>query len=88
MTINELIRDYKNRILIAKDKKAITRQILNEINNLTYSSDNSPISVADKKKILTGLHQELFTESVIVHSQDNSEHLELINQAINLLGGK
>lgn len=88
MTLQELIKQYQNRILVAKDKKTVTAEIIKEINKLTYSSNNQPISDEDKKKILTGLQQELLNESFLVHAQDNKEHLELISQAIKMLGGK
>lgn len=88
MTLDELIREYQTRILKALNKKAETAKIIQEINKLTYTETGKPISDWDKKKILIGLQQEILNESVLVHSQDNKEHLELINQAIKMLGGK
>lgn len=88
MTIKQLIEQYQKRILIANDKKSVTAEIIKEINNLTYTESNLPISVEDKKKILTGLRQEVITESHEFFAQDNKEHLELIDQAIKMLGGK
>lgn len=88
MTINEIIKKYHDKILMAKDKKTIVAEIIDEINGLVYSETNSPISDEDKKKILAGLQNELLNESLLIHSQDNKEHLELISQAIQMLGGK
>ena len=88
MTINEIIKKYHDKILMAKDKKTIVAEIIDEINGLVYSETNSPISDEDKKKILAGLQNELRNESLLIHSQDNKEHLELISQAIQMLGGK
>lgn len=88
MTINEIIKKYHDKILMAKDKKTIVAEIIDEINGLVYSETNSPISDEDKKKILAGLQNELLNESILIHSQDNKEHLELISQAIQMLGGK
>ena len=88
MTINEIIKKYHDKILMAKDKKTIVAEIVDEINGLVYSETNSPISDEDKKKILAGLQNELLNESLLIHSQDNKEHLELISQAIQMLGGK
>ena len=88
MTIKELVVNYKNRIYASNDRKCETKKILREINELTYSSNKQLIGTEDKKEILEALQQELLRESVVVHAQDNSEYLELINQAISLLGDK
>ena len=88
MTIKQLIEQYQKRILVANDKKSVTAEIIKEINNLTYTESNLPISVEDKKRILTSLRQEVITESHEIFAQYNKEHLELIDQAIKMLGGK
>ena len=88
MTIKQLIEQYQKRILVANDKKSVTAEIIKEINNLTYTESNLPIIVEDKKRILTSLRQEVITESHEIFAQDNKEHLELIDQAIKMLGGK
>lgn len=88
MTLNELIKEYQKRILGTLNKKAETAKIIQEINKLTYAETNKPITDDDKRKILSGLQHELLNESILIHSQDNKEHLELINQAIKMLGGK
>ena len=88
MTLQELIKHYKNRIDAATDKKAVTAKIIKEIDKLTYSSNNRPINVEDKKKILVELQRAFFAESFLCHAQDNNEHLILISQAIKMLGGK
>lgn len=88
MSLDELIRRYQKKIHEASDKKAETKKIIQEINTLTYTETNKPISDDDKKKILVKLQDELLYESVLFHSQDNKEHLELIAQAVKMLGGK
>lgn len=88
MTLNELVKEYQKRILGSLNKKAETAKIIQEINKLTYTETNKPITDDDKRKILSGLQHELLNESILVHSQDNKEHLELINQANKMLGGK
>ena len=88
MTIKQLIEQYQKRILVANDKKSVTAEIIKVINNLTYTESNLPISVEDKKRILTSLRQEVITESHEIFAQDNKEHLALIDQAIKMLGGK
>ena len=88
MTFDELINKYHNRILVAKDKKAEVAAIIEEINGLVYSGNDYPISDEDKKRLLTSLQDELLKESFLIYSQDNKEHLELINQAIKMLEGK
>lgn len=88
MTLNELVKEYQKRILGSLNKKAETAKIIQEIDKLIYTETNKPITDEDKKKILSGLQNELLNESILVHSQDNKEHLELINQAIKMLGGK
>lgn len=87
MTKKEFILKYKEMICMSKNKNATTKEILSQIDKLTYEN-NQLIKDEDKKIILEGLQQELFNESVLVHSQDNSEYLELISQAIKMLGGK
>ena len=53
MTIKQLIEQYQKRILVANDKKSVTAEIiLKEINNLTYTESNLPISVEDQKRSL------------------------------------
>ena len=88
MTLNELVKEYQKRILGSLNKKAETAKIIQEIDKLIYTETNKPITDEDKRKILSGLQNELLNESILVHSQDNKEHLELINQAIKMLGGK
>lgn len=88
MTLQELIAKYKGRILASKNKNATTAEIIKEIEKLTYSGTNLPISVQDKIKILDGLREQIFTESLEHFAQDNKEYLEMINQAIKALGGK
>ncbi len=88
MTLQELIVEYRGRILTSKDKRAATAEIIKEIDKLTYSSNSQPISVEDKIKILDGLRKQIITESLEHFAQDNKEYLELINQALKALGGK
>ena len=88
MTLQELIIKYRGKILASKDKKATTVEIIKEIEKLTYSANNQPISAQDKIKILDGLRKQILTESLEHFAQDNKEYLELINQAIKALGGK
>lgn len=87
MTFEELIKQLRSRIEMANDKKLELQKIIQEINNLTYASNHRLISNEDKRKILTALKQEVICESVLIHSLDNKEFLELIDQAIKMLGG-
>lgn len=87
MTLEELIKHYQNRIFSVNDRKAEVKKIIQEIDNL-IDTNQKPISIEYKKKILESLKHELFNESVLIHSQDNSEYLELIDQALKMLGGK
>lgn len=86
MTFEELINSYRKRINNASDKKVETKRILEEINRL--SCNDEPITPEQKLKILEKLRETIITESVLVHAQDNNEHLELINLAIKELKGK
>ena len=87
MSIQELIDQYQKRIFTASDKKSVVAKIIKEINSLTYSND-LPISDEDKKKILNALREEGILEHAERYAQDNTEHLELIDQALKMLGGK
>lgn len=88
MPFEELVKQYQKRIVNAIDKKYEIQRIIQEINRLTYASSGQLISDKDKKKILVALKQEVICESVLVHSQDNKEFLESIDQAIKKLGEK
>lgn len=88
MTFEELIEKYRKRINSSIDKKVETEKIIKEIDSLTYSSNDKPISNADKRKLLTGLRKEILDETVLVYSQDNKDYLDLINQTIKMLEGK
>ena len=44
MSIEQLIEQYRKRILQAKNKKAETALIIDEINKLVYEKDKSAIS--------------------------------------------
>ena len=86
MTFEELINSYRNRINKASNKKEEVAKILNEINHLTCKHE--PITEEQKLRILEKLRETVINESVLVHAQDNNDHLELINSAIKALKGK
>lgn len=88
MTIKQIIDEYTKKIREANDKKTATAEVIKKINNLTYAENGITISDEDKKKILAGLSQELLNESCEIFAQDNKEYLELLNQAVKMLGGK
>lgn len=86
MTFNELVKKYRNQINEAEDKSNTVKQIILEIRNLTCNGER--ISNQEQIDFLEALRQEIYNEEVLVHAQDNSEHLELLSQAIKALGGE
>lgn len=85
MTMDELINKYRSRIINAKDKNEETRKIIYEISHL-FCNEN-PITEEQQIEILSRLRSEIITESVLLHSQDNNGHLELIDATIKMLKG-
>ena len=88
MTFDDLVLQYRNRIVAAKNKKQELEKILREIDGLVYTKSGKTITQEDKRRILEELRKEAIYESVITHAQDNSEFLELLNTTIKALGGK
>ena len=88
MNIEELIKKYHLELKTSKDKKTTTAAIIKRVDSLIYTESKKPITITDKKRILTGLKQESLLESKKFFAQDNKDHLELIDQAISSLGGK
>lgn len=88
MTLNELVKKYRTRLMAASNKKAELERIIQEINNLTYSETGKPISQETKRNILEKLREEAVCESTTQFAQDNTEFLELLNATIQALGGK
>jgi len=87
MTIQELIKEYKLKIIAASNKTAQTKIILSEIDKLSYEN-GIKITERDKLHILQELRREVLLESRHVFSQDNREYLDLIDGVIKALGGK
>lgn len=84
----DLVKNYRIRLSYAKDKKQELEKIIEEINNLEYSANNTEISKQDKLKILESLQQSELIESKMIFAQSNKEYLELLQTTIKALGGK
>ena len=82
---DELTTEFKRRIDNAKNKNAEIHSIIKEL--ITYINQKR-LSIETSIQILESLKEELLLETVIVHSCDNKEHLELIDRAIRILKGK
>ena len=80
---------YARRIEASADPQAEVQAVANAINGLVYTSDNSPISAADKKLIVDLIEDELKQgprEGLvwIQKEAENKRYLQLV-QSLRLL---
>jgi hypothetical protein len=83
MTISELVDGYLSRIASSYDKAKEISFIEREINNLTYTSNNQPISVEDKisiwERIRLGIQRQITSD--VNFSRGEEDHKYLITEA-------
>lgn len=85
MTFQEIARLYADRLIKAQNVRQEAEKIYNEINGLTYQSNNYFLSAQDKREILRSVYRyiESINENVTLKDFDNSAHLAAVGNILN-----
>lgn len=82
-TKTEMAQKYAERIKAATYKGHETDRIIKEINELTYSETDKPISSLDKKQIIEIIGQNLPSGTILFKEGDNRNYLQLVNYMLS-----
>lgn len=82
-TKREIAKEYAERIKAATYKGHEADRIIKEINELTYSETNKPISSFEKKQIIEIIGQNLPSGTILFKEADNRNYLQLVNYMLS-----
>ncbi|MBI4834807.1 MAG: hypothetical protein HY811_08330 [Planctomycetes bacterium] len=86
-TLQELAQRYLEKLRTANNITIAAEEIIEEMEKLTYSNSNTPISSEDKKLILNSMLT--IKDKVVIKEADNKNYLQMINYIRQRLeGGK
>lgn len=87
-TIQDLALQYAEYLQLNQNSPIAVQELANKINNLTYTTNNQPISSTDKKAIIDSIESLVTRKEApgggIIHlAEDSSELIKLINMLRN-----
>lgn len=80
-TLNELAASYAQRIKLSESKREVARQIINEINSLTWDANKQALSKSEKLQLVQLIDDNLNPKGpgIKVEAADNSEIIDILD---------
>ncbi len=77
-TMDELARDFANRLAGSRNPTAVAQQIETEIRFLRYQANQRPLTLEDRTILLQKTYDLLSNFPTFTKSADNNHYLQLI----------